>query len=189
MSRSLNAIIIAFAMLAMAGCAGSGVLPSSPPPRVVGSAPVAPTPPPAAQTLYVGNCGGRSITEYPALAANGNVAPSVTIAGSNTQLICPEGMAFDSAGVMYVADCGAKAILEFAVGASGNVAPAREITGFNCPVDVAIDGIGNIIVSDFANTNIEISRAGRKRKRGALPYNRYHRCWIGARRRYTDRHC
>lgn len=160
MSRPISIGVIALAfVLAGCGAVGGPPLPAQPP--RVGVAPVLPPSPPpvASQKVYVGNCKGASITEYPALAT-GNVAPTATIAGSNTLLSCPEGLAFDNAGVMYVADWGAKAVLEFAPGASGNVAPIRTITGFTGPVGVAIDSAGNVTVSDYFQTLVKVFAQG-----------------------------
>jgi sugar lactone lactonase YvrE len=131
--------------LALTGCSSSST--SSPPP-------------PAPQTLYVGNCGTTaSITEYPAATATGNIAPTTTIVGAATLLSCPEGITFDTAGTMYVADCG-HSVIEFAAGATGNAAPLRQITGLGCPVGVAIDSAGNLIVGDFANKKVDVFAPG-----------------------------
>jgi len=132
--------------LALGGCSSSST--SNPPP-------------PAPQTLYVGNCAGAasSITEYPAGTATGNVAPTTTIAGAATLLSCPEGITFDAAGTMYVADCG-NTVIEFASGASGNVAPLRQITGLSCPVGVAIDAAGNLYVGDFGAKKVYVFAPG-----------------------------
>jgi hypothetical protein len=66
--------------------------------------------------------------------AHGNVTPSRVIAGSNTQLVYPIGIALDSKDNVYVADdhagpSGGGSINVFSRGANGNVAPIRTITG------------------------------------------------------------
>jgi len=61
--------------------------------------------------------------------ANGNVAPTATIEGSNTKLAFPTKMRVDSSGGIYVADTGVGGILYFPPGSNGNVAPTREIFG------------------------------------------------------------
>jgi DNA-binding beta-propeller fold protein YncE len=54
----------------------------------------------------------------------------------------PHGVTLDGAGYLYVADCDSNAILVFAPGANGNVAPVRTISGanttLNCPVMGAV---------------------------------------------------
>src|SRR5205814_1008297 len=56
--------------------------------------------------LYVANARGHSITVY-AAGASGNATPTATIAGGNTGLCVPIGIALDGAGNIYVAnnDC------------------------------------------------------------------------------------
>ncbi|MBV8171590.1 MAG: NHL repeat-containing protein [Candidatus Eremiobacteraeota bacterium] len=140
MLRKLPYLVVGVALLASA-CSSS-------------STSTSPTPGP--QTLYVGNCGSTiSITEYPA-SATGNVAPTVTIAGAATLLQCPEGLAFDSAGTLYVADYSSNSVIEFAPGASGNATPVRQITGLSGPVDVAFDSSGNLYVGQYTGNRVDV---------------------------------
>ena len=81
--------------------------------------------------LFVANVDGESIVAF-AENANGNVAPIVTISGSNTGLQKPFAIAFDSQGRLLVADEYA-GVLVFAAGASGNVAPVQTIAGISYP--------------------------------------------------------
>lgn len=113
----------------------------------------------SAQTLYVGNCGNGSITEYPA-SASGNVAPTVTISGSNTGLTCPYGLSVDSSGNLYVADYGAGTVSVFAKGASGNVAPTRTLTGLADPLHAIADAQGNLYVSSITTPDIYVYAPG-----------------------------
>jgi hypothetical protein len=74
-----------------------------------------------------------SLTVY-AAGANGNVAPIRTISGSNTRLTAPRGIALDKHGAIYVVNCCVahyyySAVLVYAAGANGNVAPIRAISG------------------------------------------------------------
>jgi hypothetical protein len=86
-----------------------------------------------------------SITVYP-VGSNGNVAPSRTIAGANTQLCSPTGIAASSKDEIYVDDAPGNAncyaLRIFPAGANGNVAPIRTIAGKNTalssPVGVSL---------------------------------------------------
>jgi hypothetical protein len=86
-----------------------------------------------------------TVTVYPA-GSNGNVAPSRTIAGTNTQLRSPTGIAATLTGMLYVADAPANAsyyaVRVFAPNANGNAIPIRVITGakttLSSPVAVAL---------------------------------------------------
>ncbi len=74
--------------------------------------------------LYVSNGDGNSITVY-AGSASGNTAPLRTIAGPATHIAFPQGLAFDGAGNLLVAEGGAlnAEIDAFAPTANGNAAP------------------------------------------------------------------
>jgi len=121
----------------------------------------------AAGNLYVANApgtGAHSITVY-GPSANGNVSPLNTISGSNTGLTGADGMALDSSGNLFVANCslcfqssGTDAVLVFAAGASGNVAPAHTISGANTtlsgPTDLAFDAAGNLLVTNSSSNTV-----------------------------------
>lgn len=85
--------------------------------------------------LIVSNAAGPSITIYASAAtASGNVSPAATISGAATQLSGPDQIVLNQGqnnGELYVGDNLAGAILVFTnlISASGNVAPARSITG------------------------------------------------------------
>jgi hypothetical protein len=61
---------------------------------------------------------------------------------------------------LWVADYGSEAVLEFAAGANGNVAPIRTIHGTNTtlgdPIGITIGPTGTIYVGDFASPKIAI---------------------------------
>jgi sugar lactone lactonase YvrE len=114
----------------------------------------------AGAKIYVTNLGtgtGVSITVY-ASGAHGNAAPVQTIAGPNTALSFPAGIAVDQeSGDIYVADTGlgsppTPAVRVFAANANGNVAPIATIagagTGIVHPNGVALDSGGNIYISE-----------------------------------------
>jgi sugar lactone lactonase YvrE len=99
--------------------------------------------------IYVTNgfgSGANSITVF-APGASGNVAPIEDISGSNTDFGNPDDLAVDAKGNMYVTDEDSSvgpAVLEFASGANGNVAPIATIAGssttFVGPEGVAVAG-------------------------------------------------
>jgi hypothetical protein len=88
-----------------------------------------------------------SITVYP-VGSNGNVTPSRTISGTNTQLCSPTGITVNSKYQIYVDDAPGNAncyaLRVFAAGANGNVAPISTIVGkntsLNSPVGVSLYG-------------------------------------------------
>jgi sugar lactone lactonase YvrE len=91
----------------------------------------------AAGNIYVANIGsdpntgltGNKITVF-AAGASGNATPTATIAGGNTGLDEPVGIAVDGAGNIYVANQRG-GITVYAAGASGDVTPMPTITGPN----------------------------------------------------------
>jgi hypothetical protein len=91
----------------------------------------------SANRIYVANglnTTTPSVTVY-AAGANGNVAPIATIAGSNTGLADPSGIAVDAVGRIYVGNENSPSfngiVTVYAAGANGNVAPIRTIAGSN----------------------------------------------------------
>ena len=121
------------------------------------------TPTVALKALYVANEFGNSITVY-APGASGNATPTATIAGGNTGLNFPFGMARDGAGNIYVANAGSSTINVYAAGASGNATPTATIaganTGLRSPAGMALDGAGNIYVTNFNASSITVFAAG-----------------------------
>jgi sugar lactone lactonase YvrE len=120
--------------------------------------------------LYVTNVNQNEppfrITIY-AAGANGNVAPLRTIAGSNTLLAYPYGIALDSAQNIYVANSSnagcVSSVVVYAAGSNGNVAPTQAIagpnTGLNCSTGIAVDATDNIYVANWPGT-VTIYAAG-----------------------------
>jgi hypothetical protein len=80
-----------------------------------------------ANDIQVGSSWSSAISIYPA-DANGNVAPSTVISGSQTQLMHLAGIVVSASGEIYVAN-EEGSILGFAAGSSGDASPNVVIGG------------------------------------------------------------
>jgi serine/threonine-protein kinase len=147
LARSSLLVVAAIGFVALAGCGGGG---SSTVPHHV-------TLP--AQTIYVTSAANSgTILEFPA-SANGNVAATTTISGTNTTLFDPVPMALDSTGAIYTSNEMSPAVLEFAPGSSGNVAPEANggLNGVQTKLSeycfgVALDAANKIYVTSESST-------------------------------------
>jgi len=96
--------------------------------------------------------GVASVLVFP-LTASGDVAPTTTISGANTDLQGSSACAFDASGNLYVTDITSNSVTVYAAGASGDVAPISTISGANTllnnPEAVVLDSKGNIYVANF----------------------------------------
>jgi hypothetical protein len=104
--------------------------------------------------LYVSEV-TSSVVKIFAPGATGSVGPAKTLGGSATLLAPASAIAFDAGGRLYAAVPGAgsgSAVLRFAAGASGNVAPELVISGpattLQQPRAIAVDAAGMIYVGD-----------------------------------------
>jgi hypothetical protein len=108
--------------------------------------------PPPHQSLFVVDANAATAGVYVfAPGANGNVAPTRAITGSNTGIGSAWGIALDSSGNIYVSDNVNSGIKVFAPDANGNVAPIRTISGSSTmltsslvPRGLAVDASGNL---------------------------------------------
>ena len=94
-----------------------------------------------------------SITIYPA-GSKGDARPIAIIAGDNTRLFVPQGIALDSRRNLYVTDNGVNV---YPAGSNGNVAPAATITGADTgmvgPIGIALDSSGSLyVLNSFGGT-------------------------------------
>ncbi len=112
-----------------------------------------PTPTPSFYTsvaVYVSNAGYSSILTFPAHGA-GNAPPKI-LSGPLTGLQDPVGIFVDAFKDIFVVNTVAGTVLEFSPGKSGNAKPIATITGTNTGLDlpdnVALDGVGNIYVTN-----------------------------------------
>src|ERR1700683_3645663 len=85
-------------------------------------------------SIYVANLAGGtsnlgSITVY-ASGSTGNATPSAIIAGADTGLLGPQGIALDSTGNIYVSTS-SNSIVEFAQDSSGDATPIATLNGSN----------------------------------------------------------
>lgn len=115
--------------------------------------------------IYVAVVDSDEIVEFRP-GSSGNVSPNIVISGSQTGLSRPTGVALDAAGNLYVGNCAAgcgvgsepSAVLEFAAGTSGNVAPIRDISGSNTQLAnanaVAVDSSGDIYAANYLANSI-----------------------------------
>ena len=115
------------------------------------------------------NFGSSSVTVY-AAGASGDVAPIQAIAGADTGLDAPEGIAVDDRQNIYVADSASNSVTVYAAGATGQAQPIQDIvgkdTGLSYPLGLAVDQQQNIYVSnaaaelDGANGSVTVYAAG-----------------------------
>ena len=131
----------------------------------------------ASGDIWVANISGSSVEEFPPITThpNGNIAPTTIIAGSNTGLTSPQGIAFDPSGRLYVAintpflQLDEVYVYQSWTAGSNNLGPVSAIcgsaTGVNNPTGVAINSLGTVYVvnsqtsvagyiTDFAANNI-----------------------------------
>jgi hypothetical protein len=107
--------------------------------------------------LRVAN-GNGTINTYSA-HANGNAAPTKRLtSGSANSLTNPQGLNFDSAGRLVVADAGAGRIDTFGVGASGAATPLSVLTGappgLSMPTGLDLNLAGDVFVANSATNGV-----------------------------------
>lgn len=117
-------------------------------------------------TLYVGDLFGVGTNKVAVFApgANGNVAPLRVIAGDQTGLAWPSGLALDSAGRLFVANREGDSVTVYIPGASGNASPLRTIagasTGLDGPSGVALRGDNTVHVVNSGSESVSTFPAG-----------------------------
>jgi hypothetical protein len=108
--------------------------------------------------LYAANQAGNSVTVY-ASGATGNAKPIQDISGSNTGLGIPFDVAVDGSGNTYATNIqdgeNTDVITVYAAGATGNVAPIRDIIGapYHYPKGIAVDPINGDLYVAKANSS------------------------------------
>lgn len=110
-----------------------------------------------AGNICVANSGGNNILVF---AAWGNVAPQMVLGGDATGILKPKGIAVDSAGnILVTTTSGSPAappVLEFAAGASGNVAPTKTWAFAAAYTGIAVDNANNVFAVTSANAQPEV---------------------------------
>ena len=132
----------------------------------------------ASGRIYVTNQGDffgeNASVEIFSSGASGNVTPLARIAGANTGLVAPAGIALDAAGNIYVPNANASPadITVYAAAADGDVAPTSTIITrfvggipdltfvFGFPIGIAVDGTGNVHVASFGNHSVVVYPTG-----------------------------
>jgi sugar lactone lactonase YvrE len=111
--------------------------------------------------VYVADTGNKAVVEITSNIALGGAVPLLNYAGA-PQFVNPVGVAVDSQGNIYVADTGNpnSQVIELPPG-GGDLAtvPTSQFpnllgTGLRSPAGVAVDGAGNVYVSDIGNNNV-----------------------------------
>ena len=132
----------------------------------------------ASGRIYVTNqgdfAGSDQSIEVFASGARGNATPLRRIAGDNTGLVSPAGIALDAAGNIYVHNANAfpADITIYGATADGDVPPVNTIITdfvgnlpdlafvFPFPVGIAVDDAGNVHVASFGNHSVVVYAAG-----------------------------
>jgi hypothetical protein len=156
-SCARRTILIAVIML-FAGCAGSGT-PSSTAQGIAGvgvpfttsashnvgtNGAVQPTYVTRKSLLFEANLTTKTVNVYKTGALSSNPAPIATF---HTASGCPDGLAIDKKGTLYVADeCNGNDIEEFP---KGSTTEKTAITGISNPSGLAIDKTGTLYVSTY----------------------------------------
>jgi streptogramin lyase len=99
--------------------------------------------------LFVANNDSSDVTEYPLQGGDGS--PKVTL---STDIIQPQGLTFDSAGDLWVANAGS--IVEFSRRDLGKstATPTKVIQGGAQYAGLAFDSSGNLWVDDYGGVNV-----------------------------------
>lgn len=102
--------------------------------------------------------GSFAVVEF-ASSASGAATPIRRIAGSNTGLTIPDGLAVDANGGIYVAQAGT-GVSYFAPAADGNVAPLRAIggsaTGLGTVSHIAVNASGELALVNLGQNGYSI---------------------------------
>jgi sugar lactone lactonase YvrE len=113
--------------------------------------------------LWVSNSVASTVVEFAhsQLRVSGSPTPAVTIGAVNGSLAYPEGLAFDRAGNLWVANWDSGTVVSFAPSqrlTSGTPTPAVTLSAVNnsigLPIGLAFDAQGNLWVSNQSNSSV-----------------------------------
>jgi hypothetical protein len=114
--------------------------------------------------IYVLRNGGDQPTSAVLVFGPGSDSTPVrTIMGDQTQLSYPSGLAVDAAGQVYVGSDGPSAVMTFAAGADGNVAPISTLQapqGMGGTEGVAVDASGRVYVTVTVPPGVVVFNGG-----------------------------
>jgi sugar lactone lactonase YvrE len=125
----------------------------------------------ASNNLYVADEGNNTIRKISPAGVVSTFAGLAGVAGANNgtgsaaRFSRPEGVAVDRSNNVYVADqnnhtirkitpTGAVTTLAGKAGVTGSADGTNSVARFNYPSDVAVDGAGNVYVTDYGNSTI-----------------------------------
>jgi hypothetical protein len=104
--------------------------------------------PPPYGTIWAADSAANAVVGY----TPGSSSSAVTIAGADTGLDAPSGVAVDASGVVYVANAGSDSITSYAPDASGDAPPTATIagskTGLAAPSSIALGGDHTVWITD-----------------------------------------
>jgi hypothetical protein len=113
--------------------------------------------PAPSRILFVADEVANSVTEY-RLGADGDISPIATIAGADTRLSDPAGVAVDAFGNLWVSNGRADSVTEYGRDADGDVSPIATIagadTGLSGPAGIAVDAAGHLWVTNFGADSV-----------------------------------
>ena len=114
----------------------------------------------AADRLYVANANGPSVLIFDGISTkSGNVAPTRSIIGANTQFVTPSSVALDKGrDLLYVADGAEIDVFSSASTVNGDVSPARDIiTSFNDIQQIFVDAANDrLYLTDAASNTVAV---------------------------------
>lgn len=116
----------------------------------------------AAGTVYCANVGNNTVTEYP----KGQTSPSITIAMGT---LTPEWLAMDASDNLYVSYSGGShgsGVMKYSPGSTHGTDLGLNV---GSAWAVEVDSAGNVILIDFASSNIDVFSPGQTNPSKQIP--------------------
>lgn len=111
-----------------------------------------------APSLFVADNATNAVDLF-ASSNSGNVTPAGVIAGSNTGLGSPVGVAVAHDGTLFVSnDAGGGSITVYAPKLTGNILPIKTLTcgGLSQPAGISLDAAGNLYVANTGGRSVSV---------------------------------